>query len=166
MTIVKYKKTELIISIILCGTGILIALGALFYASLSYKIVAMIWFVIIFHLLIFSLKQFSQFKNGIPAIIIDENGITNNTSVKTIFIPWSDIKQFKTGFYRTNSIYIEPKNLDKYKPVKIKDYLDVIRYINSFTTVNADLLWIEIDMMDIKKEKLMYLLNDKLYLYK
>ncbi len=87
MTTVKYKKAEIVISIILCGIGILIALYTIFYANLSYKIVAMIWFVIIFHLLIFRQKQYSQFKNEIPAIIIDENEITNSTSVKTIFIP-------------------------------------------------------------------------------
>lgn len=86
--------------------------------------------------------------------------------MKTIFIPWNEIKQFKTGFYRTNCIYIEPKNLEKYKAIKIKDYVDVIRYLNSFTTVNADLLWIEIDMMDIKKEKLMYLLNKEFQKHK
>ncbi len=153
MTEIQFSKKELIISIILC----LIVFGFILYLFLnSYDFTErFIYGLILILILGFVLKsrihQYKKYSKGISAIVLNEKGIQNNTQSTTIFINWGDIMTFQTGFYRTREIYIVTKNPEKYER-------------KSFLKLNQkpSLLWIDIDVMDIKRSDLLIILNKHL----
>ncbi|MNK30387.1 hypothetical protein D3C87_488040 [compost metagenome] len=88
------------------------------------------------------------------ALKIDELGIVNNTQSKSYFISWDDISAFEIGHYRTRQIYIKPISIDNYPRKK---------YFGLYFTSKSELLWIDSDMLDIKRDELIDILNKKLH---
>lgn len=91
------------------------------------------------------------------ALKIDELGIVNNTQSKSYFISWNEISAFEIGHYRTRQIYMKPISVDNYPRKK---------YFGLYFTSKPEILWIDSDMLDIKREELLKILNKKLMQYK
>lgn len=90
------------------------------------------------------------------ALKIDEFGIENNTLAKSYFISWSEISAFEIGHFRIRQIYIKPISIDNYPRKK---------YFGFYFTSKPELLWIDSDMIDIKRDELINILNRKLHNY-
>lgn len=91
------------------------------------------------------------------ALKIDETGIENNTQSKSHFISWNEISAFEIGHFRTREIYIKPISFDNYPRKK---------YFGLYFTSKPELLWIDSEMIDIKRDELINILNRKLHNYK
>lgn len=91
------------------------------------------------------------------ALKIDEFGIENSTQAKGYFISWGEISAFEIGHFRIRQIYIKPISIDNYPRKK---------YFGLYFTSKPELLWIDSDMLDIKRDELIDILNKKLHNYK
>lgn len=149
------------ISIILCLSGLVFSVFVLLKSDLSIQLIATLWMVIIIIILLERIAQLRNSRKGISALKIDEHGITNHTVLKATFIPWHEINDFQAGFYRTRSIFIDVKNRAKYSSTKIRGYQSLIGYLHNLTTTKPDLLWIDTDILDLKREALLSLLKMK-----
>lgn len=156
---IEFKKSEIIISIILCFLGIAFLMYSLFFSSNMPKAIAIFLILVILHIIYCRLIQLNLCLKHIPALQLDDEGITNHTNLVTKLVRWNEIVDFKTGYYRTNSIYINPKNPELHKVKTVNDYISFIRYVESFFMAKPDLLWIDSDVLTIKKLELLNLLN-------
>lgn len=154
---VKFKKSEIIFSIILCLLGLTFSIFFLFRSYLPVKIICIIWAPVILIILSERISQLKRSRSQNFALKFDEKGITNATVLNGIFIPWDEIKAFQTGFYRTRSIFIDVDNPARYKTTKVKDYMSLIGYLNDLTGIKPYLLWIDIEILNITKDELMAL---------
>lgn len=128
------------------------------------KIICLIWIILVLILLSERILQLNKALKGKVALKLTEEGLSNYTTLKTINIPWNKIKGFQTGFYRTNSISINVSNLAPYRTIKIIDYASLIAFLNDIWSSKPYLLWIDIDMLAIKKAELLAILQHwKLY---
>lgn len=160
--IIKFKTREIMISIILCLSGLAFSVFVLLTTYLSVRLIFILWIVVIGLILLERVAQLRISRKGIAALKLDEYGVTNHTVLKEIFIPWDEINDFQAGFYRTRSIFIDVKTPVKYRTTKIEDYRSLIGYLHNLTTTKSDLLWIDTDLLNIKKEDLLSLLKMKL----
>ncbi|MEO5909440.1 MAG: STM3941 family protein [Pelobium sp.] len=156
---IEFKKSEIIISIILCFLGIAFLMYLFFFTSYTPKAIAFFLMLVIFHVIFLRLIQLNLCLKHIPALRIDDEGIINHTNLESKLVRWNEIVDFKTGYYRTNSIYINPKNPALYQVKTVINYISFVRYVGSFFRDKPDLLWIDIDVLAIKKPELLNLLN-------
>ncbi|RZJ48552.1 MAG: hypothetical protein EOO44_20895 [Flavobacterium sp.] len=152
---IKFKESHIIISITLCILGLAFAIWIIIHSYLPVKIIAFAWIMIIAFILLERMLQFLKSRKGIPAIKLNEKGIMNNSVLKATFIPWNEIKEFQTSLYRTQTIFINVNDTTKYKTIKGKRLGSMIGYVNDLISLKPYLLWIDIEILDIKKDELM-----------
>ena len=135
-----------------------------FQSDNSTKPIFLFLILVSLHVLIFhSLNHFNQHNKGKYGIELNDNGITNNTGNTSVVIPWTEIEDFRTGFYRANQqIFIKVGNPDKYHQLKRSAYLTFINRIGKFFRSKPDLLWIDVNLLDINEKQLLSLLHLKL----
>ena len=157
---IKFKRSAFTTSIILCVVSILFC-SYLIYTeyNIPAKIALSLFLGVIIFVLIFRSKQlYKIYSSGNKtALKIDKPGIVNNTQAKSYFISWSEISAFEIGHFRTREIYIKPISIDNYPRKK---------YFGLYFTSKPELLWIDSDMLDIKRDELISILNEKLSVYK
>lgn len=159
---IQFKKSKIIISVILCFFGIALLTYLFLFSHLIPKAIAVFLIIVIIQILFGRFRLLNLCLKQIPALIIGKEGITNQTNSETKFIAWDEIIDFRTGYYRTNSIYINPKNLEIHKNIKVTNYISLVRYVSSFFTDKPASLWIDIEVVAIKKKELLNLLNKEL----
>ncbi|KFC18907.1 STM3941 family protein [Epilithonimonas lactis] len=148
------------------NTSISLFVGAILICSyLIYKeyniperIALSLFLIATVFVLIFRLKQLHKLysSGNNVALKIDEFGIENNTQAKSYFISWSEISAFEIGHFRTRQIYIKPINPNHFPRKK---------YFGFYFTSKPELLWIDSDMIDIKRDELINILNRELHNY-
>lgn len=160
MIIINFKRSAFVSNIILC-VGAILFCSYLIYAeyNIPEKIVLSLFLVVTVFVLIFRLKQsYKMYSSGNNvALKIDELGIVNHTQSKSYFISWNEISAFEIGHYRTRQIYMKPISVDNYPRKK---------YFGLYFTSKPEILWIDSDILDIKREELLNILNKKLMQYK
>lgn len=157
---IKFKRSAFTTSIILCVVAILFCSYLIYKEyNISERIVLSLPLIATVFVLIFRLKQlYKIYSSGNNfALKIDEFGIENNTQDKSYFISWSEISAFEIGHFRIRQIYIKPLSIDNYPRKK---------YFGLYFTSKPELLWIDSDMIDIKQDELIHILNNKLHIYK
>lgn len=88
---------------------------------------------------------------------MNDKGILNSTLSNPLFLSWKEIEGFEYGFYRSNHIFIKPKDLEKYK-----DKNKLLRLIKSVLSPKPDILTIDTDVLETGKKELLVILNQKL----
>lgn len=156
---VRFKKRDIIFSIVLCILGLSLSIFFLAHSYFPVKIICLIWIILVLILLSERILQLDKALKGKVALKLTEEGLSNYTALKTMNIPWNKIEGFQTGFYRTNSISINVSNLAPYRTTKIKNYASLLAYLNDTLSSKPYLLWIDIDMLDIKKSELLAILQ-------
>lgn len=156
---ISFKKSNIIISILLCVLGLGASIFLLFHAYLPDKIICLAGIILLLVILSERILQLKKSIKGELALNLTKEGLINFTLVKTVSIPWNEIEDFHTGFYRTNSILVNVSNPAQYKTTAIKDYFSLIACLNDMFSSKPYLLWIDIDMLNIKKAELMAILQ-------
>lgn len=157
---INFKRSALNTSIILC-VGVIFICSYVIYKeySIPERIALSLFLIAIVYVLALRLKQlYKIYSSGNNvALKIDEFGIENNTQAKSYFISWNKISAFEIGHFRTREIYIKPISIDHYPRKK---------YFGLYFTSKPEILWIDSDMLDIKRDQLINILNSKLHNYK
>lgn len=149
-----------------------LVLGLLFITFISFclvqsfnsvKPIFLFLILVSFHILIFhGLAHLNQFRNGKTGLELNNKGIFNNTADTSLFIPWTEVEEFQTGFYRANQqIVIKVRDVNKYHHIKRTAYLTLINRIGLFFRSKPDLLWIDVNLLDINEKQLLNLLHSK-----
>lgn len=158
---IKFKTGGILISVILCFIAVILVLIYLIFdrASILQKLIICPFLITVIYVLIFRFKQLlkSYSKENTVALQINDWGIINNTQHRNRSIRWNEISEFNVGYYRTQQIYIKPKHPENYPRKK---------YFGLYFSSKPDILWIDSDILDIKREKLLNMLNQKLNEYK
>ncbi|MEH3114982.1 STM3941 family protein [Pedobacter terrae] len=157
---IRFKKGNIIFIIVLTLLGLVLSVFFLFRSYLAVKIICVIWIIL---MLIFLTERIVQLNKALKrnvALKLSEEGLINFTPIKTVYIPWNKIEGFQTGLYRTSSILVNVSNPAQYKP-KIKDYVSSIAYLNDMFSSKRYLLWIDVDVLDIKKAELLAILQKR-----
>lgn len=164
MAEIKFKKKKLITSIVLCLAFMIFLVYATIYASNSYKPISILLLLIAIHILYFhNIKALKLYYKGYFGIKVNEFGITNNTQDTNIFIPFEEIVEFRNGYYRSqNQIYIVTVHPQKYNQVERSTYLHYFNKVGMFFRSKPDLLWIDVNLLDITETELLSLLRSKL----
>lgn len=165
---IKFSESKLVTGILINLAFIIGLFFVTIYSANSYKPISIFLIFISIHILIFhKTKPFLHYKKDVSGVNIDENGILNNTENTPIFIEWKEIKNFKNGYFRTqNQIFIETINQDKYNYIKRNTYLNYFNKIGMFFRTKPDLLWIDVNVLNIEEDELLTLLRSKLKEYK
>ncbi|WP_412467873.1 STM3941 family protein [Pedobacter sp. KLB.chiD] len=158
---IGFKKSNIIFSIALCLLGKVFSVFLLFQSYLPVKIICLIWMMLILIILSERILQLNQAIKEKVALKLDGEGLTNFTPIKTVCIPWNEIEGFQTGLYRTNSISIKVSNPARHKTTTIKDYVSLIAYLNDLFSSRPYLLWIDMDVLNIKKTELLAILHKR-----
>lgn len=118
---------------------------------------------IIFILIILAerILQLKKSITGEVALKLSKEGLINFTIAKTVSIPWNEITGFQTGLYRTDSILIKVDNPGQYKTTTLKNCASLIAYLNDVFSSKPYLLWIDIDMLNIRKADLLAILQKR-----
>lgn len=152
MISIKFNIKTMFINLLICLIGI-VFFSWRFYIeyALTFKILIFLIIIVLISIIYYRIKLFYNIrsKNQYIGLIINENGIINNTNLFNHFIKWDSINDFKTGYFRTREIYIEPINVSEFPR---KKYLGL--YFNS----KPNYLWINGDILDINKNDLMNIL--------
>ncbi|MFF5379923.1 STM3941 family protein [Pedobacter suwonensis] len=156
---ISFKKSNIIISILLCVLGLGASIFLLFHAYLPAKIICLAGIILLLVILSERILQLKKSIKGEVALKLSKEGLINFMLVKTVSIPWNEIEDFHTGFYRTDSILVIVSNPAQYKTTAIKDYVSLIAYLNDIFSSKPYLLWIDIDMLDIKQAELLEILQ-------
>lgn len=157
---IKFRRSAFTTSIIICVVAILFCSYLIYIGyNIPEKTALSLFIVATIFVLIFRLKQtYKIYSSGNKtALKIDELGIVNNTQSKSYFISWNEISAFEVGHFRTREIYIKPISIENYPRKK---------YFGLHFTSKPELLWIDSEMIDIKRDELINILNSKLYNYK
>lgn len=158
---IKFKTGRIMISFILCFIAAILVLLYLIFdrASISEKLIISPFLITVIYVLIFRFKQLlnSYSRENKVALQISDWGIINKTQHRNRSIRWNEISEFKVGYYRTHQIYMKPKHPENYPRKK---------YFGLYFSSKPDILWIDSDILDIKREKLLNILNQKLNEYK
>lgn len=157
MTEIKFRKSNIIISIILCLLGISFFVYLLIKEDVIVKVISVIWIGIILYILSIRIRQLTVTRKGIPGLEINDKGILNSTVSEALFISWKDIESFHSGFYKNAQIFINPKDPERYK-----DKNKLIQLIKSLFSPKPDALTIDTDVLETGKKELLELLNNKL----
>jgi len=150
-----------------------LVLGLVFLAFVSFcffqsdnstKPIFLFLILVSLHILIFhGLNHFNQHNKGKYGLELNDKGITNNTGNTSVVIPWTEIEDFQTGFYRANQqIFIKVSNPNKYHQIKRNTYLTLINQSGKFFRSKPDLLWIDVNLLDINEKQLLIVLHSKL----
>ncbi|WP_313267757.1 STM3941 family protein [Sphingobacterium sp.] len=159
---ISFNKGKIIISIILCFLPVAIAFYAWFYGDLIFKLAATIWVLVAASVFYLRLQQLKRYQKGEAALTIDHDTLLNNSVLKPRQIPWKDIDNFATGLYRTDSIFIKLKDSSSLKEEKTNRLIHLLSFIDhNFSTKPAP-LWIDMDVINIREQELISLLNQKL----
>lgn len=156
---VRFKKSNIRFSMLLCVLGLSFFLYLLISQDFMVKIISVLWLVLISYFLFIRYRQLNIANKGIAGLEVNEEGIINRTPLHPIHLNWYDIESFQTGFYRTSNLFINPKDLEQYKDKRMVGFLQLIRNIFS---PKPEPLWIDTDVLDIEKKELLKLLNGKL----
>jgi len=156
---ISFKKSNIIISILLCVLGLGASIFLLFHTYLPAKIICLAGIILLLVILSERILQLKKSIKGEVALKLSKEGLINFTLVQTVSIPWNEIEDFHTGFYRTNSILVNVSKPAQYKTTAIKDYVSLISYLNDMFSSKPYLLWIDADVLDIKKAELMSILQ-------
>lgn len=155
---IKFKKSELITSIVLCVAAIIFITVYVVYDTKAHLQKILVIPFLIGVLLLLRTRLINLFKCNDTlnnaALIVDQFGITNHTLSKSVSIAWSEISAFKVGFFRTRQIYIQPKHPEKYPRKK---------YFGLYFTSKPSMLWIDSVILDMKREEVLRILNSYLY---
>lgn len=157
---IKFKKNNILFSLYLSILGLAVSVYVLFHLSLIVQLISVFWIAVIAHVIYTKSQQLTKAKKGMPALEINDHGITNNTSPQPIYLRWGEITSFQTGFYRNNNILINPKDPEKYRNKEMNQFFQII---GSIFSSKPEVLWIDTDVLNIKKDELLRLLNRKLY---
>jgi len=156
---ISFKKSNIIISILLCVLGLVASIFLLFHTYLPAKIICLAGIILLLVILSERILQLKKAIKGEVALKLSKEGLINFTLVQNVSIPWNEIEDFHTDFYRTNSILVNVSNHAQYKTTAIKDYVSLISYLNDMFSSKPYLLWIDVDVLDIKKAELMAILQ-------
>lgn len=157
---IKFKKNNILFSLYLSILGLVASVYILFHLNVIVQLISVFWIAVIAHVIYTKYQQLTKAKKGISALEINDHGITNNTSPQSVYLRWGDITSFQTGFYRNNNILINPKEPEKYRNEEKNHFFQIIGRIFSS---KPEVLWIDTDVLNIKKDELLNLLNRKLY---
>ncbi|WP_336958454.1 STM3941 family protein [Chryseobacterium contaminans] len=157
MTEIKFRKGNIIISIVLCLLGISFFVYLLINEDTIIKVISVFWISIILYILSIRLRQLSIANKQTPGLEINDKGILNSTVSKALFISWKDIESFHSGFYKSAQIFIHPKDPEKYT-----DKSKLLQLIKSIFSPKSDVLTIDTDVLETGKKELLILLNNKL----
>lgn len=154
MTAIKFRKSNIIISIILCLLGVSFFIYLMMNEDFIIQIISVFWISIILYILSVRYSQLVTANKGIPGLEMNDKGIFNATVSKPLFVSWEEIESFEYGFYKSNHIFINPKDPEKYKNKN-----KLIRLIKSIFSPKPDALTIDTDVLETGKKELLILLN-------
>lgn len=160
---INFHRGKIITRLALGLVFILFISFCLIYESNSVKPIFVFLILVSLHIFIFhGIVHLLQHNKGEFGLVLNEKGITNNTGDTSIFVPWDEIESFQHGFYRANQqIFIKVNDLNKYHHIKRTGYLTLINRIGKFFRSKPDLLWIDVNLLDIKEKHLLALLHAK-----
>jgi len=163
ISIINFHRGKIITAIIIGLIFIAFVLFCLSHSSNSEKPIFIFLILVSTHILIFhGLVHLRQLIKGKPGLEFDNNGIWNNTADTSVFIPWSEVEEFQTGFYRANKqIFIKVSKPNKYHQLKRNAYLGLVNRIGRFFRSKPDLLWIDVNLLDTNEKQLLGLLHSK-----
>mgnify|MGYP003574908814 CR=1 FL=1 len=162
-TTINFNRGKIITAIVIGLILIVFSSYCLLDGDNTTKAIFIFLILVSTHILIFhALVHLRQLKRGKPGLEFDNNGIWNNTADTPVFIPWSEVEAFQTGFYRANKqIFIKVSNPDKYHLLKRSAYLAFMNRIGRFFRSKPDLLWIDVNLLDTSEKQLLSLLHSK-----
>jgi len=160
-TTVNFHPTKIITQIVLCALFIIILGIAVFYSEISKQIIFLFLLFACLYVLIFrNLIQLLRHRNGKPGVNLTPLGLWNYTADTPTFVRWDEIRGFKHGFYRTNDqIFIEVSDPAKFERMNRSAYLHVFYRIGRLFRSKPNLLWIDVNLLDIKTQDLLTLLQ-------
>ncbi|RZK21022.1 MAG: hypothetical protein EOO86_02440 [Pedobacter sp.] len=161
---IKFSKNKLVTGVLINLAFIIGLFFITIYAENSYKPISLFLIFISAHIMIFhQIKSYRHCKKNLSGVNIDENGILNNTQNTPVFIEWKEIKRFSNGYFRAqNQIFIETINQDQYNHIKRNFYLTCFNKIGLLFRSKPDLLWIDVNLLNIKEDELLSLLRSEL----
>lgn len=159
---IHFNRGKIIISIALCFFAIVVTLYAWLHKDLMLKLASTVWALAaasVFHLRI---QQMNRYRKGIAALKIGQDMLVNNSALVPQPIPWTDIDCFVTGLYRTSSIFIKLKESSLLRKQKTNRVINLLSFIDRNLITKPAHLWIDMDVINIRIEELVPLLNQKL----
>ncbi|SOD15258.1 STM3941 family protein [Pedobacter xixiisoli] len=161
---IGFQHGKIVTRIILGFAFLAFVSFCLFQSDNSIKPIFLFLILVSLHIIVIhGLRHLIQHNNAKLGLAFDKKGITNNTADTSVFIPWTEIEDFQTGFYRANQqIFVKVSNPDKYHQLRRSAYLTFINRIGKFFRSKPDLLWIDVNLLDINEKHLLNLLHSKL----
>ncbi len=159
---IDFNKGNIIISMALCFLAAVIGLYALLYKDLIFKLASTVWVLVATRVFYLSIQQLNRCRKGIAALTIDHDTLLNNSVLEPQPIPWTDIDCFVTGLYRTTSIFIKLKDSSLLRKEKTNRLLHLLSFIDHNLSTKPTRLWIDMDVINIREQELIPLLNQKL----
>lgn len=161
---ISFHRGKIVTRLVLCLAFIAFILFCLIQSNNSVKPIFLFLIFVSLHILIFhGIAHLMQYRLKQPGLELKKNGIVNNTGDTSVFIPWSEIDRFEHGFYRANQqIFIKVNEPNKYNEIQRGTYLTFVHYLGKFFRTKPDLLWIDVNLLDINEKQLLVLLHSKL----
>ncbi|WP_293881156.1 MULTISPECIES: hypothetical protein [unclassified Sphingobacterium] len=159
---IHFNKGKIIISMVLCFFATVVALYAWLHKDLIVKLASTVWALAAASVFYLRIQQMSRYQKGIAALTIDQDMLVNNSALKPQPIPWTDIDCFVTGLYRTSSIFIKLKDSSLLRKQKTNRLIHLLSFIDRNLSTKPARLWIDMDVINIREEELIPLLNQKL----
>lgn len=157
MNEIRFRKSNIVISIILCLLGISFFVYLWMNEDFIVQVISVFGVSVVLYILSIRYRQLVTANKGTPGLEINDKGILNSTLSNPLFLSWKEIESFEYGLYKSNHIFINPKNLEKYK-----DKNKLIRLIKSIFSPKSDALTIDTDVLETGKKELLVLLNTRL----
>ncbi len=154
MNEIRFRKSNIVISIILCLLGISFFVYLWMNEDFIVQVISVFGASVVLYILSIRYRQLVTANKGTPGLEINDKGILNSTLSNPLFLSWKEIESFEYGLYKSNHIFINPKNLEKYK-----DKNKLIRLIKSIFSPKPDALTIDTDVLETGKKELLVLLN-------
>ena len=161
---ISFHRGKIVTRLVLCLAFIAFILFCLIQSNNSVKPIFLFLIFVSLHILIFhGIAHLMQYRLKQSGLELKKNGIVNNTGDTSVFIPWSEIDRFEHGFYRANQqIFIKVNEPNKYNEIQRGTYLTFVHYLGKFFRTKPDLLWIDVNLLDINEKQLLALLHSKL----
>ncbi len=159
---INFDKGKIIVSMVLCFLAAVIALYAWLYKDLIFKLASTVWVLVAASVFYLRIQQLNRCRKGIAALTINQDTLLNNSTLEPRQIQWADIDSFITGLYRTTSIFIKLKDSSLLKKEKTNRLIRFLSFIDRNVSTKPGCLWIDIDVINIREQDLIPLLNQKL----
>lgn len=159
---IDFNKGKIIMSMTLCFLAAVIALYACLYKDLIFKLASTVWVLVAARVFYLRAKQLNRCRKGIAALTMDQDTLLNNSALEPQPIPWADIDCFVTGLYRTTSIFIKLKDSSLLRKEKTNRLIQLLGFIDHNLSTKPAPFWIDMDVINIREQELMPLLNQKL----